>query len=226
MPGPESELHERMAWLIKAVGGQRAAAPIANASFDSINNFRKPGWKVPLNAAVALCRAVGVSLEWLASGRPRHIDIDHAHMRNLAEAEQAADFGDFVRLLPLMPDLQLVEGKKVERWAPSPLAFDPAWLTDRLGANAEALRYAFVGDDGMAPSVPRNTMAIVESVPDTSRRAGIYLVRLGEDLVARRLNHRPDGTAELVADADLTWRYALPDPGPELFRPLWFSRLA
>lgn len=225
MPGANSQLHERMAWLIAAVGGQAAAAPIAAVSKDTVNNLRKPGWKVPLDAAVNLCRAVGVSLDWLATGLPAKLELPGAGVRFLEETGDVQALGDYVRLLPLRPVMKPVKGKPVELWSPSPIAFDPEWLTQHFKTTPDQLRYAFASDDGMAPGIPRNALLLVDAEPLGDLSAGDYVVDTGGDLLARRLNRRPDGVFELVAEADLTWRYELAAPNPSLHRIRWCSRL-
>ena len=47
---------------------------------------------------------------------------------------------------------------------------------------------------------------------------------VGEELLARRLNRLPGGSADLIADADPRWRYAVPAEPPddlELYRIVW-----
>lgn len=224
MPGPGSGLHDRMAWLISAVGGQAAAAPIAEVSKDTVNNLRKPGWKVPLDAAINLCRAVGVSLDWLASGQQSRLDLPPGAIQQIDEESGDEFFGQYARLRPLKPERRRVSGKNVELWTPSPLAFDPIWLQKEFGAAPDELRYALVEDDGMAPSIPRHALVLVDATPQIVPRSGDYLVELGEELLARRLNRRPDGTSELVAEADLTWRYEITRPNPTLYRIRWCAR--
>jgi hypothetical protein len=221
-PGAGSQQHERMAWLILAVGGQGAAARIAEVSADTINNLRKPGWKISLNVALSLCQEARVSLDWLATGH--HVRPDLAATGAPVSIAGVPDNGaaSHVRLLPLRPRHTIRAGASVEIWEPSSLAFEEAWLTDELGTLAENARYSFLDDDGMAPAMPRGSMVIVEPAPHRNLRSGLYLVELGDELLPRRLNRIPAGGFELVADADMAWRYPLPpeDP-PPLFRILW-----
>lgn len=224
-PGIGSVQHERMAWLIAAVGGQAAAARLAEVSPDTVNNLRKPGWKIPLNVALALCQEAGMSLDWLATGHQVRPDLSNAGLQLfLADDAPAGQFASHVRLKPLRPQ-KLVRGNMVlEMWEPSSLAFEQSWLTDELGTSAERARYSFVDDDGLGPALPRGALVIVEPVAAGALRSGLHLVELGDELLPRRVNRMPAGGFELVADADLTWRYPVPaDDPPPFHRILWWA---
>ena len=105
---------------------------------------------------------------------------------------------------------------------PSDIAVSAQWLDGMFGLTSDSARYAKAGDAGMAPAIGKDALVIVDMRPATLR-TGIYLVGVGDELLARRLSRLPGGAAELIADGDARWRYALPsEPGElELYRIVW-----
>lgn len=67
--GQATAFQGRLAELIKWVGGLRSAARAVNVHFDTVGRWRDGQQKMPFQAAVTLCKAAGVSLDWLANGR-------------------------------------------------------------------------------------------------------------------------------------------------------------
>lgn len=214
------ERHERVALLIEAVGGQRRAAEIAEVNADTINNWRKPGARLPIDGLLPICVAAGVSLDWVATGHMVRPDIQ-ARLSGFAEPGPGADpIPGFERLSPLRPELVRQGDKAVERWLPSDIAVSAQWLEREFKLPADAARYATLEDDGMAPRLGRGAMVLLDTRPATPR-SGIYLVA-GDELLARRLYRMPGGKYELTADADSNWKYATDAKGlPEMHRIVW-----
>ena len=226
-PGFAMTLEERISHLVAMVGGPVKAAAIIGKTRTHIDNMRKADAPLRLDDALALAREAGVTLDWVATGY--HVRPDLAeHPGRQSELSDAAGTGfgglpGFARLLPLKPETVAAGGRSVERWTPSEIAVSAQWLDNAFGLTSDTARYAEAGDAGMAPLIGKGTLLIVDTRP-TRPKTGIYLVGVGEELLPRRLNRLPGGSADLVADADPRWRYALPeppDPGPELYRIVW-----
>lgn len=129
--------------------------------------------------------------------------------------------------LPLHPRIVEAGGREVQRWEPSPIAFDPDWLRTETGTSADQLRYAYAPDDVMTPILPRNALVLVEAKPVQRPASGLVLLDLGYEIMVRRLNRLPDNSVELVADSDLTWRYPLPVKNPPKMHCIrWHARSA
>lgn len=226
-PGFAMTQEERIAQLVAMVGGPVKAAAIIGKTRTHIDNMRKPNAPLRLDDALALAREAGVTLDWVATGH--HVRPDLAeqprHDGELSEAG-AGKFGalpGFTQLLPLRPETVTAGGRSVERWTPSDIAVSAQWLNNSLGLTAETARYAEAGDGGMAPLIGKGSLLIVDTRP-ANPRTGLYLVGVGDELLPRRLSRLPDGSADLIADADPRWHYALPaaaERGPELYRIAW-----
>jgi hypothetical protein len=219
-PGYDMALHERIGALVAGVGGPVKAAAIIGKSRGTIDDWRREGTRVPLTELLPLCVENGVSLDWVATGyqvRPDLAGIGGPELQ-LGEggSHSVLGAGDTVRLMPLW-------GKRaanVERFEPSEIPFAVDWLQSEFGLSADDARYVHPQDDGMAPIIARGSLAIVDVRETASPRSGIYVLELGDEQVARRLNLKPDGSAELVADANPGWRYPLPE-GTMLRRIVW-----
>ena len=207
---------ERIAALVTAVGGPVRAAMLLGKTRTHIDNMRKAGAPLRLEDVQALARAAGVSLDWVATGQSPRPDLS-----GLADAGERGFEGlpGFVRLLPLRPQVVSIGGRSVERWTPSEFAVSTAWL-DGLGLTEATARYAAAGDGGMAPAIGQGAFVVVDARPQPPR-TGLYLVAVGDELLARRLHRLPDGTAELIADADPRWRYA---GEAEMYRIIWVGQ--
>jgi hypothetical protein len=225
-PGFALTQAERIAALVAAVGGPVKAAAIIGKTRTHIDNMRKPDAPLRLDDVLALATAAGVSLDWVATGHHVRPDLS-ARIAETGELQDAgaAGFGGlpgFARLQPVRPEVVRAGGRSVERWMPSDIAVSAQWLDGMFGLTSDSARYAKAGDAGMAPAIGKDALVIVDMRPATLR-TGIYLVGVGDELLARRLSRLPGGAAELIADGDARWRYALPaEPGElELYRIVW-----
>ena len=68
VPGWSPEVGTRLSTLFDAVGGLAGAGRISGLSSDALANWRDGKARPALYPLVALCRAAGMSLEWLATG--------------------------------------------------------------------------------------------------------------------------------------------------------------
>lgn len=71
--------HEKVALLVRLVGGVGPAARIAKVSRSTIVNWRKPDANQPIEGLIALAIAAHVSLDWVAGlesqrGVDRHLE--------------------------------------------------------------------------------------------------------------------------------------------------------
>lgn len=209
---------ERIAALVTAVGGPVRAASLIGKTRTHVDNMRKAGAPLRLEDVLILAREAGVTLDWVATGQAVREDL-----RGLA-APGAAAFDalpGFVRLLPLRPQVVSAGGRTVERWTPSEFAVSTQWL-DRLGLTEETARYCSAGDGGMAPAIGKGAFLVLDArrLPP---RTGLYLVAVGDELLPRRLNRLPDGTSELIAEADPRWRFVVGE-AVEMYRIVWVGQ--
>ena len=204
---------ERIAALVSAVGGPVRAAALLGKTRTHVDNMRKAGAPLRLEDVLVLARESGVTLDWVATGQAVRPDL-----RGLADAGGGGfdALPNFVRLLPLRPEVISAGGRTIERWTPSEFAVSAQWL-DALGLSEATARYAMAGDGGLAPTIGNGAFLVLDTRQQPAR-TGLYLVVVGDELLPRRVQRLPDGTTELIADADPRWRFA---GEAEMYRIVW-----
>lgn len=210
---------ERISALVAAAGGPVRAAALIGKTRTHVDNMRKAGAPLRLEDVLVLAQAAGVTLDWVATGENVRADL-----RGMAEPDAPSFEGPpgYVRLLPLRPREE--DAGRPADWygTPSDLAVSVQWL-DRLGLTDKTARYALAGDGGMAPAIGKGAFLVVDA-RRARAKTGLYLVVVGDELLPRRLNRLPDGTAELIADADSRWRFAVGEEAVELYRIVWVGQ--
>lgn len=209
VPGFSLHKHERVALLVEAVGGMTKAAEIADVATDTVNKWRKEGAKLPLDGMLALAVAAGVSLDWVATGYQIRPDIEARGVG--VDDASAAGFR------PLASH---------DSEGVAPFAANPAYLSERFGVSPEHVRYFEVTDPGQSPEIPIGALAFYDGRPVAHPRSGLHVVLVGGELLVRRINFLPDGSAELAADNIPTWRYPLVEPVPPIYKLLWTTEEA
>lgn len=210
MAGFDLPFHQRVAMLVEMVGGLGKAAQIAKVDPDTVNNWRKEGARVPLLGVLPLAVSANVSLDWVAVGHQIREDL-----KNSIQSVAAGELAGVVRLQPW------AGGEPVEE-APG-AAVAVKWL-QKMGLDPESTRYLIAVDDAMKPLIGRGAAVIVDDRPG-KLRSGIYALVVGEEHLIRRLNRLPNGVAELVADAEPTWRYVVGDHDQSaLRRVVWVGQ--
>jgi len=229
VPGFAMTPDQRFWELVRMVGGTGEAARITGKSTNTIRNWGEPDTRRPLEEMLKLCVEAGVTLDWFATGYMTRPDIaakqgdsgGNGLGEEGAPAKSAA--GDYVGLMPLRPERHEHNGSPpVERWTPSEVGLSAGWL-DARRLSRDRVRYAIAGDAGMTPIIGKGDLVVID-IGTRPLSSGLYLTTVGDELLARRLQRLPDGRAELVADAEPSWRFSLP-PGAEggslLYRIVW-----
>ena len=226
VPGFTLEIHERVTALVEMAGGLVESSKLAGVDRDTVNNWRKAGARVPLLGLLPLAIRAGVTLDWVATGHQQRPDIEALGWRQLGAEDQAgaSPAPGLMQIAPLKGEVQAQGGQLVRRLEPSVFAVSELWLKERHGLAVEELRYVVAGDDGMASLMPKGSLVIVHAEPVRALTPGLYVVESGPLLLARRLNVTLEGTYELAADDNPTWRYPLPSKRPPLFRVIWSIR--
>jgi len=148
----------------------------------------------------AVARHTGVNPSWLLTGEGRPDGGWPASGAGVmgAGATEAAGYV----LLPLFGvqgsagSGQLVEGEEVEDL----LAFKRDWIARELRSSPEKLVLIHVQGESMAPTLSPGDVILVEREPGTRPGDGIYVLRMGEALLVKRLQFLPDGVLRVCSD--------------------------
>ncbi len=196
--GPD-EIHERITHLVEVVGGQGKAAEIAGVSRASIDNWRKPGAKVPFDGMLKLAQAAGISLDWMATGDEAYIDSRSENSPRLMQTWA----GSFA----LVPVYEAEAGAgpglvPVSERTSGALAFREEWLR-RVGVSEASSGLVTAVGDSMAPTIPDGATMLVDMSAREIRSGYIYVLSQEGAVLVKRLQVKIDGSVILISDNPL-----------------------
>ncbi len=147
---------------------------------------------------VALARAAGVGVAWLAEGEgpePSFESNGSGRRRRLPDQGDDPDWNQFV-ILPEIGPLPAQGGPVPARY----LALRQDWVRSVCGVEPEHLALDVAVDESMAPTIrPRDTVLL-----DTTERKivsnRIYVLDIGSQRQIRRVQRRHDGSLVLISD--------------------------
>lgn len=180
-----------VARLRETIGGFGSANSLATAAGVSEGALRKwvQGTSEPTrDRLVAVARAAGVNVAWLATGngpKDRSGKVETPLLEGFVTLQQVGHQGE-----------SLKDGK-----AAMGLAFSTSWLEVRDEPSGENLATVQVPDDSMAPLLPAGSVLVVERINSGITRDGIYALVLESTLLVRRLQKMPGGQIEASAES-------------------------
>ena len=166
-----------------------------------LNNTSRPSF----DKVVRIARFYEVNLEWLSTGQgPKYASETSNSSANGQIQPIVIDCEEFKEEYALIPGYHvsvstghgaLNGDDPVKRH----LAFRRKWLQYRR-LNEKDLAVVFASGDSMEPTI-HNGNTVLVNVTDTDLKDGsIYVLRFGDNLYAKRLQQRFDGSIELISD--------------------------
>ncbi|PPE80333.1 helix-turn-helix transcriptional regulator [Kaistia algarum] len=156
------------------------------------------GGEPNLGTLIALAKAGGVSVEWLATGRGNRILADEeasaltasltTHLNEFAfvpRYEVSASAGHGLR--PISEDIS-------ER-----VAFRADWLRE-IGVSAANAAVLTADGDSMEPLIPDGALMLVDVSIREVRNGCIYVIVKDGDLLVKRVHRKVDGTVSLISE--------------------------
>ncbi|SOB88026.1 Peptidase S24-like [Sphingomonas guangdongensis] len=108
------------------------------------------------------------------------------------------------------------------------IGFDPRWLRERTKGSADGLSIIQVKGDSMAPTLADGDDVLVDRKDGVSRlRDGIYVLRLDDSLMVKRLARQPSGRGISIRSDNPdypSWQDINPSRIDIVGRVLWFGR--
>jgi len=134
--------------------------------------------------------------------------------------------------LPLYNDIRAAagHGAVVDQEHPDDaLIFNALWLRVEIGARPQDLCLIHVSGDSMEPTLRAGDVILVNRQACRPDREGIYIVRVGDMLLVKRLQALPGGKVKVTSDnpAFESWTINLADPGADVVivgRVVWSGR--
>ncbi|TWD54449.1 phage repressor protein C with HTH and peptisase S24 domain [Agrobacterium vitis] len=186
-------LGARLAELRKGMDRREFAESIG-VNDGTLGNYergdRSPDWAF----LATLQREKNINLNWLFTGQG-DMTLD-----NSANQLSATESRDFV----LMPqyDVRASAGNgliAVNQMPTSETAFERKFLRD-LGGSPDKCFLMWSTGDSMLPSIPDNSLMIVDASQTTVDHGRIYVFSVGNAVLVKRANWRMDGRLDLISD--------------------------
>lgn len=185
------EFAERFNSLVSRFGTQAALARAAGLHPGTIQKYASGG--EPLRPAlVAIARAAGVSVEWLATGE--------GPMRSELETEREK-LGEYIFVPRYNVRAAAGAGAVInDERVVDHLAFKSEWVHRALGADPARLLLIEAMGDSMAPTIDDGDLLLVCTREPHFRDDGVYLIRRDQGLSVKRLRRRPGGAMVISSD--------------------------
>lgn len=207
----ELDLQARLALVI---GENVAAFSRKSGVGESLLRQYLAGSVPGLNKAVAIARAGGVCLDWLATGQgPMRAEEG---LRDDPGAYCVDREGDFARV-PSHDLSASMGGAAVEDQATDYVAFRRSWLS-REGLQPDKLVLIQAQGDSMSPAIESGDLLLVDLRQKQVAGDGIYVLSINHFVMVKRLQRMLDGGVNVRSDNPL---YATQTLQPDRLQELW-----
>ncbi len=181
---------ERIKVLINEAGSIRSLAKLCGASESIIRKWAKGESDPSRLHLVGLSISTGVSLQWLATGE--------GPMR---PGEKQGETDDEFALVPLYDvEVSAGHGAQIDQeQVKAQIAFRRDWLAQN-GFNFNSLVSLTARGDSMEPTLKDGDLLLVDTSQKDVVEDGIYVLRLNNHLLAKRLQRLTDGTIIIKSD--------------------------
>lgn len=174
-------------------------------------------------------RALGQDPLWLETGDGRMREPAKAKRQARAEPhEQVPELADYERI-PLF-DMRLTTGRNALSNQASAIGFElfaSTWLRQISSSPFSQLAVVAMSGDSMEPTLGHGDHALVDTAQMNLRREGVYVLRLDDTLLIRRVTMHP-ATKRVTIAADNTRYQPYNDLDPDaleaLGRIIWIGR--
>lgn len=181
----EGEFRTRLSQILQKFGSVASLARALGVSDNAIYKWMAGGGEPSVANLVALARAGGVSVEWLATGRDP---------RGAAGAAKSNLRDDYVFVPRHQARLRAGRGTAHIRseQVVDYIAFKAGWIRRELKVDPRNLLLVEAIGDSMTPTIKDSDLMLVDLGEPRFRQDGIYVIRLGDDLVVRRIQRAPN----------------------------------
>lgn len=196
-----------------------------------MSTYRKyeGGSSLPGTEAIAGLIRTGINANWLLTGEgPMLLASGQAHPEQMAGEPQPGYIA-----IPLFNDVRAAAGHgalngHLEK-PDDALMFKADWIRFELGARPEDLNLIRVSGDSMEPTLRAGDVVLIDHRAQRPDREGIYILRVGDMLLVKRLQALPGGQVRVISDnpAFAPWEISIDKIGADmaiLGRVVWSGR--
>lgn len=196
----------RIETAVRLVGGRLDAARVMDLSDDQVGKIIRE-MAVPNFASIAaLAMKSGVNLYWIAFGQlPQLIDDASSTRKSFSrDAESAAAlFDEPDVVLVRRYDLRAAAGVGAEvdsEHVAGAVPFSRRYIEGVLRAAPEDLAVLDNDGDSMTPTIDDRDLLLVDLKQRAIRNGQVFVLRLGNELVVKRVQRDVDGAVVLMSD--------------------------
>lgn len=192
---------ESFADRLNDVIGRRSARSIAQMCGLSDGVMRKYlfGESTPnVERLVAIADALGVTVEWLATGRGPKSFSDQSYSYSDSITTESANDYSYINLYDAEVSMGTGAWNDDERVI-YPLAFRKDWLLQQ-GINPQYCAAIVARGDSMEETIKDGATLLVNLNDNTIGRDGVYVIRFDGHLLAKRLQRSFDGSVIIKSD--------------------------
>ncbi|GAB4186001.1 MAG: hypothetical protein Tsb002_10100 [Wenzhouxiangellaceae bacterium] len=158
------------------------------------------GERLPDAGFLLRLAATGVNIHWVLTGKGgRYVSDPPANLIRDGDAS-AAGYASPGDLYAEVVECMVQRDSGDLRARPPVMAFQRQWLTQQFGAEEQDLFLLRVLGDSMNPTLKAGDMVLIDGhqLPDCAGD-GLYLLRLGQALMIRRLQTLPAGRYRVIS---------------------------
>lgn len=218
---------------------QDAFARLANATSNRGIQDNEAGKSMPGGQILGALARLGINTNWILTGTGEMLTSslnenyeNEGGTTNFVACEEHAKYQVGFVAVPLYNDIHAAAGHGAlveHEQADDALMFKEDWLRFELGAKASDLCLIRVSGDSMEPTLRGGDVILVNQQITRPDREGIYILRMGEMLLVKRLQAVPGGNLRVISDnaAFDSWVISLADLGVEIAiigRVVWSGR--
>jgi phage repressor protein C with HTH and peptisase S24 domain len=197
-PGPEkSAFVERLKTILRHWPSADRLARAAGVSPSAFRKWLRGEAEPSRERLVALARATGVGIAWLAGGEGAEPAFEPAaddrRRTGGRESTEEADRNQFVTL-PAPP------GSADSEAARAFIALRQDWVRTVLGVEPSQLLLETMADEAMSPTIRDGNALLIDTTDRTMRNSGIYLMEIDGHRLVRRVQRKHDGSLVLISD--------------------------
>ena len=194
----ESEFKNRLESII-GTESARSFALRAGMADTTLRQYLNGRSEPNMSQLIKIADTAGVRIDWLATGRGPKEDVQDESLnpdgldKALFEEEYALIDGYHIAVSAghgAFNDQHEVKRK---------LAFRRKWLKFRQ-LNPDNLAVVFAKGDSMEPTIHSGDSILVDLSRNQIQDGGLFVLRLGDELYAKRLQKRVDGGVNIISD--------------------------
>lgn len=166
----------------------------------SISNYERGERKPSVEYLSFLAEKLDANPEWLMLGRG-NMFIDKSKVKEGGKLPDDLTPNDFL-FIPMI-DLKaaagggvIVDTEKVKDF----IAFTKDWLFKTVTAPVNELVMFLTKGDSMSPTINDGDMLLVDKSDTVLKSEGIYVIRMDDSLIVKRVQKLPDKKAEIISD--------------------------